>query len=95
MKTQVLDRIKKLLKIIAVLFIGLLMSCSEDFIDLKPTDTVSVAQLYLTDGDFNDAVQGCYAGLNDVYTSFWWFGDLRGDDSYDELQKGHAPFENP
>jgi hypothetical protein len=84
---------KKLINIIAMTVFIMLMSCSEDFINLEPTDTVGVKNLYLTDSDFNDAVNGCYSGLAEAYITWWWYGDLRGDDSYDELVKGHSDFD--
>lgn len=84
---------KKIINIIAMTFFITLMSCSEDFINLQPTDTVGVDNLYETDSDFNDAINGCYSGLADVYLTWWWYGDLRGDDSYDELVKDHSVFD--
>lgn len=84
---------KFILRFATALILIFIVSCSDDFIDIEPTDTVSVNAMYKTDSDFNDAVNGCYSGLRDVYTTWWWFGDLRGDDSYDELIKGHSYFD--
>jgi hypothetical protein len=83
----------KFIRVTMTLLLIVLMSCSEEFIDLQPTDTVSVGALYKTDNDFNDAVNGAYNGLMQVYKTWWWYGDLRGDDSYDELVKGHSYFD--
>lgn len=75
---------KKIMSIIALTFI---MSCSEDFIELSPVDTVSVEVLYKTDKDFKDALIGVYGAFQNQYQSMYLFGDMRGDDSWDELVK--------
>jgi tetratricopeptide (TPR) repeat protein len=62
-----------------------LVSCSKEFIELQPISTVSVDVLYKTDKDFQDAVIGCYTPLQEQYQSYWMFGDLRGDDSRQEV----------
>lgn len=75
------------MSIIALIFI---MSCSEDFIELSPVDTTSVDVLYKTDKDFKDALVGVYGAFQNQYQSMYLFGDMRGDDSWDELVKGTA-----
>ena len=65
----------KFIRVTMTLLLIVLMSCSEEFIDLQPTDTVSVGALYKTDNDFNDAVNGAYTGLMEVYKTWWWYGD--------------------
>ena len=57
----------------------LLVGCSEDFIELYPTSTVTVDALYTTDKDFQDAVIGCYSTLQNQYNNFWNY-DLPSDD---------------
>lgn len=84
---------KKLVTIVAMTFFITFMSCKKDFIDLQPTDTVGVGALYTTDRDFNDAVNGCYTGLLQAYKNWWNYGDLRADDSWDELVKGDSYFD--
>lgn len=76
--------------IIIIFIVGSLSfsSCSKDFIDQKPISTVSIDVLYKTNKDFLDAVTSCYSTLQDQYLNFWMFGDLRVDDSWDELNKG-------
>lgn len=63
-------------------------SCMDEFIELDPISTLSTEALYKTDGDFQDAVTGIYGGFQSQYTSMWLYGDIRGDDSWDELVKG-------
>jgi hypothetical protein len=84
---------KKLVKILAMTFLIVFVSCQKSFIDLQPTDTVSVSALYTTDSDFNDAVNGCYTSFQAVYNTWWKYGDLRADDFYDELIKGDSYFD--
>lgn len=75
---------KKIMSIIALIF---MVSCSEDFIELNPVDTISVDVLYKTDKDFKDALVGVYGAFQNQYQNMWLFGDMRGDDSWDELVK--------
>lgn len=77
-------------KIIIIFIAGFLMlsSCNKDFINRGPVSTVSVDVLYKTNKDFVDAVTSCYSTLQRQYLDFWMFGDVRGDDSWDELNKG-------
>lgn len=65
-------------------------SCNEDFIELVPVSTVSTDALYKTDRDFQDAVTGIYGVYQTQYLNMWLYGDMRGDDSWDELVKGTA-----
>lgn len=62
-----------------------LVSCKKDFIELIPVSTVSVDVLYQTDKDFRDAIIGCYNPFRAQYQNFWLFGDLRSDDSKQEI----------
>ena len=80
---------KKTLALIAVLSLPI-TSCTKQFIDILPVDTVTVDVLYKTDKDFQDAVIGIYGLYQDQYQNMYYFGDIRGDDSWDELVKGTA-----
>lgn len=59
----------------------ILVSCSEDFIEIGPESTVTTDVLYTTDNDFRDALIGTYNALQEPYGNFWKFSDLRGDDT--------------
>jgi tetratricopeptide (TPR) repeat protein len=75
----------------AVLLSSLLtMSCSKDFIELAPISTVNVDQLYKTDNDFREAMTGVYRSLQTQYQNFWIFGDVPGDDSWQQVVKNDA-----
>lgn len=80
-------------KIISSLIIGSLLTmsaCKKNFIELKPISTVSTDALYKTDKDFKDAIVGIYGNYQAEYQNMWLYGDMRGDDSWDELVKGTA-----
>ena len=69
------------MKNIVVIFINLFLfaGCSSDFIDLIPKSTATVADVYKTDKDFQDAVIGCYSQLRTIYNSLWIY-DIASDD---------------
>ena len=79
-------------KIIALLgvFSLLITSCTKEFIEIAPVDTITVDVLYKTDKDFQDAVIGIYGIFQDQYQNMYYFGDIRADDAWDELVKGTA-----
>jgi len=76
---------KKLINIIIILALTVLMSCSEDFLNILPESSVTVDILYKTDKDFQDAVTGCYTALRSVYTDMYVYGDVRSDDAWHAL----------
>lgn len=82
---------KKIIFVIALLPLFML-SCSKNFIDIKPVSTVSVDAVFKTDKDFQDAVIGSYSVLRNQYQNFWMFGDLRGDDSWKEVSKNTSSY---
>lgn len=65
----------------------LLIGCKKSFIDLLPPSTASVDNLYKTDQDFKQAEIGIYNIYQAQYQNMWLYGDMRGDDSWDELVK--------
>jgi len=76
--------------LITIAVLLMMTCCSEDFIELAPISTVSTEALYKTDRDFQDAVTGIYGVYQTEYLNMWLYGDIRGDDSWDELVKGTA-----
>ena len=81
---------KRILAILSILSLIIISACSKSFIELNPVSTVSTDALYRTDNDFKDAVIGIYSSLQGEYQNMWLYGDMRGDDSWDELVKGTA-----
>ncbi|MGZ8558829.1 MAG: RagB/SusD family nutrient uptake outer membrane protein [Chitinophagaceae bacterium] len=76
----------------AIACLVILFSCKKSFIELAPISTVSTDALYKTDKDFKDAAIGIYGLYQNQYQNMWLFGDMRGDDSWDELVKNTAAF---
>ncbi|PKQ45398.1 RagB/SusD family nutrient uptake outer membrane protein [Confluentibacter flavum] len=76
---------KNIVNLLTLIAFVMIVSCSADFIEIKPESTVSIDILYKTDKDFQDAVIGCYQQLQVQYRNFWVFGDLRSDDSQQEI----------
>lgn len=76
-------------RIIAVASL-VMASCSEDFIDLMPVSSVSVDVVYKTDKDFVDALTATYNSLQAQYQNFYLVGDIRADDSWQEIYKNNS-----
>lgn len=82
---------KRMKKLIAIAFVSLMtVSCSKEFVDLKPISTVSIDVLYKTDKDFVDALTATYNTMQEQYRTFYIFGDIRGDDAWQEIVKNNA-----
>ncbi len=62
-----------------IISIVVFTGCSNDFIDLIPPSTATVADVYKTDKDYRDALVGCYQTLRGQYGVFWQW-DLVSDD---------------
>lgn len=77
--------------LICVFMISLItVSCNDEFIHIDPISSVNVDALYETDKDFYDAFPPIYDVLQSIYNDFWMFGDLRGDDSWQEIIKNDS-----
>ena len=86
-----INSMKKVVSMIVVLVSSLAISCSNDFINILPTSSVSVDILYKTDKDFKDALTATYSVFQDLYQNFYVFGDIRGDDSWMQIYKNNSP----
>lgn len=80
----------KKLGVLSIVSLLLLTACKKTFIELPPVSTAGVENLYKTDLDFKQAGIGIYNIYQAQYQNMWLFGDMRGDDSWDELVKGTA-----
>ena len=78
--TKIYLKVLRLLSVIA--FITMFTSC-QDFLDLKPISSTTVATFYDSQQDFDQAVIGTYGELADVYTFAYYllFADLRADNT--------------
>ncbi|HAQ20376.1 MAG TPA: RagB/SusD family nutrient uptake outer membrane protein [Prolixibacteraceae bacterium] len=79
---------KKLISIAFASFI--MMSCSKDFIELSPVSAVSVDIVYKTDKDFSDALTATYNSFQSAYRDRYIIGDIRADDSWQEISKSNS-----
>lgn len=80
---------KKKIKFVLVIPL-FMMACSNDFINILPKSTVSVDILYKTDKDFADALTATYNTLQTQYQDFYIFGDVRADDSWEQIYKNNS-----
>ncbi len=70
---------------LAVLAMSLLGGCSKDYLDLKPTDTVTTENFYQTQTDALQATTAAYSQLNQngmFNYSLWAIGDVMSDNSF-------------
>ena len=71
-----INSMKKVVSMIVVLVSSLAISCSNDFINILPTSSVSVDILYKTDKDFKDALTARYSVFQDLYLKVRHKNDL-------------------
>jgi tetratricopeptide (TPR) repeat protein len=94
---------KKLIILIA-LFVTF-TSCSKDFLEKTPESFISSTTFYKTQSDFQQAVNGIYAPLRDLYgvsvvssgdnpgTANWMMGEMRSDNTIYIINTGNRGFE--
>jgi starch-binding outer membrane protein, SusD/RagB family len=77
-KLQLVGRIKTLLVLCGV---GLLLNSCNDWLSLKPTDTIVTEDYWQSQSDVYSAVIGCYSSLLDygLISKIIYWGELRGD----------------
>jgi hypothetical protein len=82
---------KKIISILAIVSV-IMVSCKKSFIEINPMSAVSVDAVYKTDKDFQDATTGVYSTYEDQYQNFWLFGDMRADDSWQQVIKNSSQY---
>jgi hypothetical protein len=82
---------KKIISILAIVSV-IMVSCKKSFIEINPESAVSVDAVYKTDKDFQDATTGVYSTYADQYQNFWLFGDMRADDSWQQVIKNSSQY---
>ncbi|MCR9065577.1 MAG: RagB/SusD family nutrient uptake outer membrane protein [Cytophagales bacterium] len=79
------------IKISSIIIALLLFSCSEDFLDLAPEDSLSTSIFFKNQEDFEQAINGAYAPLRDLYNGedggdgrfgSWAMGEMRSDNTH-------------
>ncbi|MCB9267130.1 MAG: RagB/SusD family nutrient uptake outer membrane protein [Lewinellaceae bacterium] len=86
----------RIIAITILLLAAALFSC-EDFLDVQPETEVSVDNFYESRSDFEQAVTGIYAPLQDIYEEDWEMTELRSDNThfiFDVANRGTKPTED-
>ncbi len=82
--TKIYLKTLKALRLLSVIvFITMVTSCT-NFLDIDPISTSTLATFYITEADFEQAVNGAYGELAKVYHSggyYMLFGDLPSDNT--------------
>lgn len=83
--------------IIAVILLITLNSC-KDFLDVVPETVVTPTNFFQSQQDFEQAVGGVYAPLQDLYEQDWILTEMRSDNThfiFDVGNRGSKPEEDP
>tara|TARA_R110002050_G_scaffold295966_1_gene455422 strand:- start:3500 stop:5029 length:1530 start_codon:yes stop_codon:yes gene_type:complete len=83
---------------IYIIFCFGLHSCSNDFIEIAPQASVTTANFYKTQSQFEQALIGAYASVRDAKGSIasWVMGEMRSDNThyeYNNLNRGVSNLE--
>ena len=77
---------KKIISTISLSTALILASCSEDFLDLPPQDSLSQPVFFQSQADFEQAVNATYAPLRDLHETqgegAWAMGEMRSDNTH-------------
>ena len=81
---------KKIIGIITIVTTGLFLSCTDDFLQLPPEDSLSKTIFFETQRDFEQAINATYAPLRDLHQipagvnnqGAWGMGELTSDNTY-------------
>ncbi len=80
---------------ITIAFLIGLQSCSNDFLSIPPQSTVTTANFYKNESQFEQALIGAYGSLREAKSSVasWVMGEMRSDNThyeYNNLNRGTA-----
>ncbi|MEC3965868.1 RagB/SusD family nutrient uptake outer membrane protein [Flagellimonas halotolerans] len=77
---------KKIIGIITLIATGIFTSCTDDFLQLPPEDSLSQAVFFETQSDFEQAVNAAYVPLRDLQEvqgqGAWAMGEMTSDNTY-------------
>lgn len=80
---------KKIIGILTLIAIGTFTSCTDDFLQLPPEDSLSQTIFFETQSDFEQAINATYAPLRDLhevgaanFQGAWGMGELTSDNTY-------------
>jgi hypothetical protein len=81
-------------KIIYVLSLTVLVSCSEDFLNLSDPTKLNTGNFYRTEEQFNQAMNGVYSQLQSHTGSMWRYAEMMTDNTthhFNPLDRGQGP----
>jgi len=81
-------------KIIAVLSVSFMLSCSNDFLDKQNPTQLGEDTFYKTEKQINQAVVGIYGQLQNIISNQWLFTEFISDNTtvhFNEGNRGFAP----
>jgi hypothetical protein len=66
-------------------------SCSDNFLNVTPKSSLTSANFFKSNAQFNQAINGAYAPLRTVFAgqSSWAMGDMRSDNTFYTLNSGN------
>lgn len=73
---------KKINLILALTFLGFLGCNTEDFLTIPPETELTSETAFVTQADFEAAVNGIYAPLRGLYNNAFFMGEMHSDNAY-------------
>jgi hypothetical protein len=86
------------IKIITAVILLITINSCNDFLNVEPETAVTPANFFQSENDFEQAVGGVYAPLQDLYDEDWILTEMRSDNThfiYDVANRGSKPDEDP
>lgn len=78
-----------------ILFASLILTLNAcDFLDIPPQNFLSSAAFYETEEDFEQAINGAYAGLYPIYNEDYIMGEIRSDNTHYIFKSGDRGGQN-
>jgi starch-binding outer membrane protein, SusD/RagB family len=69
---------KKYIYLFAMFTALCIVGCKKDYLNLKDADNLNADNFFKTPAQFQQAINGAYAPLQDLYNgSFWAMGEMR------------------
>src|SRR5712664_3027074 len=85
---------KKLFYLITLVSVVALTLCKK-FLDKKPQTQIVTTDFWKKEDDIKAGIAGMYSGMQDITsTNFFYWGDARSDNHYDNPKYGNASYFN-
>src|SRR5664279_2863952 len=80
---------EKILFPIAIIIVIVAASCNKDYLDVKPTSSITAGNFYQTQQDIQQAVTGVYSGLRDWPVDIYlYLSEIRSNNFYAVFEDG-------